>query len=60
MMPRLTLKNCSSNQYVSLHPQYPRLKKKIQRKLKGSQSLTPSTRTLFLASTILLLAVSLL
>jgi hypothetical protein len=60
MMPRLTLKNCSSNQYLLPHPQYPRPKKKIQRKLKGYQSLTLSMGTLFLVPTILLLAVSLL
>jgi hypothetical protein len=33
MMLWLTLKNCSSNQYLPLHPQYPRPKKKIQRRL---------------------------
>jgi hypothetical protein len=60
MMLKLTLKNCSSNQYFLPHPQYLRPKKKIQRRLRESQNLTPSMGTLFLAPTIHLLAVSLL
>jgi hypothetical protein len=42
MMPKLTLKNCSSNQHLPLHPQYLKLEKKIRKKLKESQILTPS------------------
>jgi hypothetical protein len=33
-MPRLTLKNCSSNRYLPLHPKYLKVEKKIQKKLR--------------------------
>jgi hypothetical protein len=60
MMLRLTLKNCSSHRYLPSHLQYLKPKKKIQRRLRESQNLILSMGTLFLAPTILLLAVSLL
>jgi hypothetical protein len=61
-MPRLTLKNCSSNRYLSLHPQYLKVGKKIRKKLRESQILTPSMeiRSPILSQITLHLAISLL
>jgi hypothetical protein len=42
MMPRLTFKNYSSNQHLPLHPQYLEVEKKIRKRLRESQILTPS------------------
>jgi hypothetical protein len=60
MTLRLNLKNCSSHRYLPSHLQYLKSKKKIQRRLRESQNLILSMGILFLAPTILLLAVSLL
>jgi hypothetical protein len=46
MMLKLILKNCSSPRSLPLHPQYLRLKRKNQRRLKESQNLILSTGTL--------------
>jgi hypothetical protein len=58
MMLRLILKNCSSPQSLPLHLQYPRLKKKIQRRLKESQNLILSMEILSSVPIIPLLVVS--
>jgi hypothetical protein len=61
-MPRPTLKNCSSHQYLPLHPQYLEMEKKIWKKLRESQILTPSMeiRSPILSQITLHLAISLL
>jgi hypothetical protein len=61
-MPRLTLKNCSSNRHLPLHPQHLKVEKKIRKKLRESQILTPSMEILspILSQITLHLAVSLL
>jgi hypothetical protein len=60
MMLRLNLKNCSNHRYLLSYLQYLKPRKKIPKRLRESQNLIPSMGTLFLAPTILLLAVSLL
>jgi hypothetical protein len=61
-MPRPTLKNCSSQQYLPLHPQYLEMEKKIRKKLRESHILTPSMEiwSPILSQITLHLAVSLL
>jgi hypothetical protein len=56
------LKNYSSHRYLPLHPQYLEVEKKIRKKLRESQTLTPSMeiRSPILSQIILHLAVSLL
>jgi hypothetical protein len=62
MMPRLTLKNYSSNRYLPLHPQYLKVEKKIRKKLRESHisTLSMEIQSPILSQITLHLAVSLL